>query len=75
MGRIVNSLRDVKVKGLKLRGKKSSHVMGWCGLGRVGSLGDFYGLDVPGSQFIKPQVKLDVISGELRSLDKKKKVG
>jgi hypothetical protein len=28
-----------------LRGKKSSHVKGWCGLGRVRSLGDFDGLD------------------------------
>jgi hypothetical protein len=36
--------------------KKSNHVKGWCGSGRVRSLGDFDGLDAPESRFLKPQV-------------------
>jgi hypothetical protein len=39
-----------------LRGQKSNHVKGWCGSGRVRSLGDFDGLDAPESRFLKPQI-------------------
>jgi hypothetical protein len=35
--------------------KKSSHVKGWCGSGRMQSLGNFDGLDAPESRFLKPQ--------------------
>jgi hypothetical protein len=37
------------------RDKKSSHVKGWCGSGRVRSPGDFDGLDALESRFLKPQ--------------------
>jgi hypothetical protein len=54
---VVKPLRDVKVIGSKPAGtKKSNHVKGWCGLGRVRSPGDFDGLDAPQSWFFKPQV-------------------
>jgi len=72
MGCTVKSLHDVKVTGSKLCGKKSIHVKGWCGLGQVRSSGDFDGLDAPGSRFLKPQVKPDVMFDELRPLDEQK---
>jgi hypothetical protein len=49
----VKALRDVKVTGSKPAGtKKSIHVKGWCGSGRVRSPGDFDGLDALESWFL-----------------------
>jgi hypothetical protein len=61
----IKALCDVKVTGspkptLKSPDKKSNHVKGWCGSGRVRSPGDFDSLDAPESQFLShmlvPQV-------------------
>ena len=41
------------------RDKKSNHVKGWCGSGRVRSMGDFDGLDAPESRFLKTKVNPD----------------
>ena len=53
---VVKPLRDVKVTGSKPAGtKKSNHVKGWCGSGRVRSPGDFDSLDAFESWFLKPR--------------------
>jgi hypothetical protein len=50
---VVKELHDVKVNGSKPAGtKKSSHVKGWCGSGRVRSPGDFDSLDAPETRFL-----------------------
>lgn len=63
MGCTIKVLYDVKVTNSKLYGQNSSEIKGWCGLGRVQSLGDFDGLDAPRSQFLKPEIKHAVILG------------
>jgi hypothetical protein len=70
---VVKPLRDVKVTGSKPAGtKKSNHVKGWCGSGRVRSPSDFDGLDAPKSRFLKPQVNRDP-TGPAQINKKKKK--
>jgi hypothetical protein len=58
----IKALCDVKDIGSKPAGtKKHNHVKGWCGSGRVRSLGDFDGLDAPESRFLSHRLVPHVI--------------
>jgi hypothetical protein len=52
--------------------KKSNHVKGWYGSGRVRSPGDFDGLDALESWFLKQQVNLD--ANRFDHINKKRKI-
>jgi hypothetical protein len=53
MGLVLHGDLGSKLVAIKRRHlKKSNHAKDWCGPGQVRSLGDFGGLDAPGSRFL-----------------------
>jgi hypothetical protein len=55
--------------------KKSIHVKGWCGSGQVRSPGDFDGLNVHESWFLKPQASLASHGQTSKTKKKQKNIG